>query len=426
MGETKQVDVKVGIDVVLNGGKEEMNSATIPIEWWLSKEVIEKDPQYVLFFEQNGTEKSYHDGSAHGRRYVCKITDAFKFLQLFSPGYHRVMVIAISGEDRKVEDMLWRYLRKQIGDEYFVSLDWEAAKNNDLQGQGYEECLVASTVKEFEVPQELFAKKPETNLGRLIWKWVNLCFENDPRDECNYLERKILAFMLQPFLVIFWYFLKYLLVGTLHASYILLVSFATLFVGFRPRPVLKEMWGAFTFTRCPRWGVKKFGRYDFTFAKTTFRLWSITKVERDGKFENVLKYMPITPLLATLIMGAVVGLYFLIRFFLVDVLSVTLISLGIVAVIAFVFVVCEFLKYLNKTAPGRREKRRLKTIEAEKERMTYQELTRKRMLESFDLSKKTDEVFLDRTPPDLQGKVIQKFRVSYWTLKAKVCKPFSK
>jgi len=50
------------------------------------------------------------------------------------------------------------------------------------------------------------------------------------------------------------------------------------------------------------------------------------------------------------------------------------------------------------------------------------------MLRNFDLSKKTGEVYLDRipTPPDLQSKVIQKFRINYWTLKAKVCKPFSK
>ncbi|PJA92247.1 hypothetical protein CO134_01085 [Candidatus Kuenenbacteria bacterium CG_4_9_14_3_um_filter_39_14] len=51
--QTKQVDTKIGISVVLNGGKKEMNSATIPIEWWFSKEIIEKDPKYIVFFEQD-------------------------------------------------------------------------------------------------------------------------------------------------------------------------------------------------------------------------------------------------------------------------------------------------------------------------------------------------------------------------------------
>jgi len=79
--QTKQVDAKVGIDVTLNGGKKEMNSATIPIEWWLSKEVIETDPHYIIFFEQNQGEKNhgYRNGEC-GRRYACKVTDAFKYI----------------------------------------------------------------------------------------------------------------------------------------------------------------------------------------------------------------------------------------------------------------------------------------------------------------------------------------------------------
>jgi len=35
--QTKQVDTKIGISVVLNGGKKEMNSATIPIEGLVAK-----------------------------------------------------------------------------------------------------------------------------------------------------------------------------------------------------------------------------------------------------------------------------------------------------------------------------------------------------------------------------------------------------
>ena len=418
--QTKQVDTKIGISVVLNGGKKEMNSATIPIEWWFSKEIIEKDPKYIVFFEQDEDgKKNKYNSNEHGRRYACEVLDAFKYLQLFSPGYHRIMVIVVTGEtDEKALGVVKQLLKRKDLYRYDVSLDWKKAEHNNPPSD--DAGLIASTVEEFEVPQGLFAHRPETKLGKAIWKWANLWFNYDPRDECDYRKRRIMAFTLQPPLMAFWYFIKYAIGGSIYSLYVFLASIVILFVGYRPRPILNEMWKAFTFKRYAELDVRRYCYDDLPCGESLYRLWSIKKIRCEGGFKEVEKYMPITPWQVTLIVGAIMGIHYFKMWIIFGVLSAT---------VAFIVLVAHiFSRYLDRTTPGRREKRRLKATEKRKRQEIDRELIRKWMLRNFDLSKKTGEVYLDRipTPPDLQSKVIQKFRINYWTLKAKVCKPFSK
>ncbi|MEK7565240.1 MAG: hypothetical protein AAB501_03325 [Patescibacteria group bacterium] len=46
----KDKTVSIGMEVVLNGGKKEMNSATIPVQWVFSDETIAKAPQVFAVF----------------------------------------------------------------------------------------------------------------------------------------------------------------------------------------------------------------------------------------------------------------------------------------------------------------------------------------------------------------------------------------
>ena len=80
-GKTNEKKVDPDIKVVLNGGKREMDAATIPIQWFFSKEVIEKKPEYLLFFEQNKKEVEEGLASAReGHRYVCRVSEGTKFI----------------------------------------------------------------------------------------------------------------------------------------------------------------------------------------------------------------------------------------------------------------------------------------------------------------------------------------------------------
>jgi len=334
------------------------------------------------------------------------------------------MVVAVRGKNEEdAKQRVQKYLSKEYRYQYDMSLSWEQAEHNDLQSRDW--YLVASTVEEFEVPEELFARKPETKTSKLVWKWANLWFDSDPIDECDYRRRKILAFTLQPPLMAIFQLLRRI-VGIGYSLYILLASLATLFVGYRPRPIFKEMWMAFKFDRYAEWGVRKYDHHDVPYGKSVYRLWSVERVEGEHGYKDELKYMPIAPIQIFLLAVSAAGVYLLVKFLPPDIWRIVL---GIAAAVGFVaLVVYGFFKYLDKTSPERKEKRRLEAEAAEKERVTQQELMRKWMLENFDLSKKTNEVDLTRIPVplDFQGKVVQKFRVNYWTLKAKICKPFSK
>lgn len=175
--------------------------------------------------------------------------------------------------------------------------------------------------------------------------------------------------------------------------------------------------------------MRRFDDQDAPYGKTAYRLWSIARVQRDDEeFEEVVKYMPVTPLQVILLAGGLVGLYYSFSLSLPQSSSTfaalvwSIVTSGVIVAVIF-----SLLTYLKKTAPVREEKRQRKVEEAKERRATQRELARQWMLDNFDLSHRTDEVHLDRlpTPLDLQGKVVQRFRISYWTFKAALCKPFS-
>lgn len=410
--ETKNINTKTDIRIVLNGGKEEMNSATIPIEWWFSKEVIDREPKYILIFEQSKEEKERDFGKndSYGRRYICKVSDAIKFLQIFSPGYHRVMVVVLGGSS--AESDAKHYLGHDDYDYYRTSINWENAKDNTLKNM---KSIMGSTVEEFEVPEELFGKKPKTKLGKLMWKWANLWFKKNPRDECEYRKRKIIAFTLQPLIMPLWWLIKYGIGGILNALYVLLASLVILFVGFRPRPILKEMWQAFIFQRDAEWDVKRFENWQ-TERNTAYRLWSKKEAkDKDDKLKYEYKYMPITPLYAALGLSIIGCLIYVVS---ANVLSLA--TLLVIIITTTVLVCLSILAYKKiKSAISTKAERK-----EENRRKRFKDW----LLKNFELSNKTDEIYFDRLPMPLtfRQRAIQKFRVSFWTLKAKICKPYPK
>jgi hypothetical protein len=421
---------KTGVSVVLNGGEKEMNSATIPIRWFYSDEVIDKIPRYILFFEQNEREKEDFGNASAGRRYACKASDACKFIQLFSSGYHRMMIVVVAGGDEeKAIRVINDFLDVSRRGYYSLSLRWKKAEEGDLSC--FSSLFVAFTVVEFEVPEELFAKKPETKLGKAIWKWVNLLFDEEPVDKCHYWKRNIIA----PFIVPIWCFFKYLICGTVYSLYVLLASLITFFVGYRPRHVLKEMWGAFTFNRYNEWSVKK----DFDLSPydehSHYRLWSVKRVNKKGeKLEELkYKYMPITPLVASLVLSVVYLVVYGIYYFISDVIRQISFNNWVIifAIPTVSFFLHKITLYSQKNAFKREEKRRKAEI-LQKEKAQNRLETQKReykkwMMKNFGLSNKPEKVDLKHIPipQDLSERVIQKFYVGFWMLKIKVCKPFS-
>lgn len=412
-------EIKSGIAITLNGGKKEMDSATIPVEWWLSEEVINKGPKYIVFFEQNKSEKDDEwESSMRGRRYACKVTDAIKYIQLFSPGYHRLMAVVICGENDEIAYRIaGNYLNRNgmynVAN-YIFPLRWSEIENGE-----HPIDTTAATIEEFEVPEELFAKKPETKLSKIVWWWTNFCHKSTPRDQCQYRRRKIWAFTVQvPIIAACFVILS--VITCIHCLYTTLAYLAVLFVGYRPLPLLELLWDAITFKRFPSSKLRRFDRWD-TERKSIYKLWSI----KNGK----AVYMPVTPLMVVMCtlttLTFLAGLYLFLSIIGIKSWIWLLIILAVIAIISAIIVRIE-------TAPELKEKRKKKSEEIIRKRISarkvLQEKQRKWLLENFELSKKTDTVRLDQlpVPQTATGKIVQKFKVSYWALKARVCKPFAK
>lgn len=394
--------VSVGMEVVLNGGKEEMNSATIPVQWVFSDETIAKSPKYLLFFEQTEDESSRHQAADYGRRYVCKVSEGVKFMPVFRPGHHRMAVLALAGSDETVEEAVKSLLKKDRTDDYSRSISWTHLEEGLIPSE-MNYIVAAATVVNFRVPEELFAEKPRTRLENVVWTWANLWQDNPPVDECDYRKRKIFAFTLQP--------VVFVVMAILAASYVFLASIAVFFCGYRPKNIFHEVWSAL-----------KLQRFEFEVREyNDYRVWEMEL------YGHVTKHMPVTGIELSLFV------LFLAGFSLIDFSGEwwrVVLTVVIVLCLAFflAFIVVLWLKRLP-VSPEKKaeEEERLRQRRLEREKL-YNERYQQWLARNFKLACKPSEVDLNNLPHPLTagGRVVQNFKVSFWVLKAWVCKPYSK
>lgn len=464
------VEKKPAIKLVLNGGKSELDDATVPVRWYLSPEAIEQNPQYLIFFEQNQREVDRVFDRNNGRRYICKVSEAVHFLQILSPGHHRVMVVALKDKYRKLAvEVVRDFLSADEGGLYRCDLNWDT--HNPLEH--HIGSFVASCIVEFDVPAELFAKKPETRFGKIAWKWVNWLHRTEPRDECEFRKRAIISIPKIPvgLFVLAVLAIVYAVVGayrgicyawtgitrTAHALYVLVASLVFLFIGFRPRPIIKEMKNAMMGRRRWKDRINLFYRPLFNYVcdkceipagYSIYRLWS---VESQAEGAVKLIYIPVTPLYVVLA-GWLVYLLWSGSAAVVSSgpdFSPKRIFIGLALGLATVTVAFFVTHILKKTAPARavaREARREAESKKKRERKIQIAAARREkeicekefeaarlkerkawLSENLGLDNAKPAVDLNEipVPPDLRDRVVQKFHVSFWRAKAAVCKPFA-
>lgn len=435
-----------GVELVLNGGRKEMDSATIPIQWFFSPEVIARQPVHLVFFEQDATEKDAYDVSSLGRRYACRVSEGTKFIQLFSPGYHRLMVLVLSERGKK-DGIIEQCLATALKDNYTGSLSWTEAADGSIARKNAS-WLLAATVVEFYVPAELFARKPETPFQKAVWQWVNLWHKGAPRDECEYRKRKIFAFTLKP---LFWLVHKILiLIGWVivtvgYCSYLVVASGVVLFAGYRPKPMGESLRKLFFSNEPVDWKILRYRSYDMPREESLYRVWRV----RNESCGDAIQRMWLAPweVCAIFLLPGVLCYSSL----LTEMLS-AFVTLGVVTFLlcAIMGPICRFgnwviklVSRLNKKTPE--ENKRKLDRQAEKDRRLEEaaarrkaeaeELNRQRaqryqnwLAGNFSLERKTEKVDLDNLPAPLDPveRTIQVFRVSFWALKAKICRPYSR
>jgi len=421
--------------VVLNGGTNEMDSATVPIkvgfdEQWLMDE--DNTPTHILVIEQtkDETENVYHSMTM-GRRSLYDLKQVVHFMQVFSPGYHRLAVVALDGKRCSK-----RFMENLLRDDHFSrssnSISFSNLEEGDLSD--FDGRALACKVMEFEVPTELFAQRPKTKFASRLWDWANWLHPGNPRDECVYRQRKMLAYSLKPFVGLGYLIIVYLIGGTFHSLYVLLASIATAFCGFRPRPVLREMYLGFMHERDEKeWSVC----LDST---PEFLLWKRGKKEGEAD-----KYLRVAPIEVLSVVVFLVGAYYLFKLVLAGelwwmlsallwVLSPLLAVLGIMIVMVMLGRVPGKIGQTMTALDDRISGAIQGVINGVFERFESDKLSRAEqyklwLQENMVADRMGEKVDLGNMPDAFGGtgrKVVQRFRLSFYGAKAKVCRPFQR
>ncbi|MEK7565239.1 MAG: hypothetical protein AAB501_03320 [Patescibacteria group bacterium] len=191
-------------------------------------------------------------------------------MPVFKPGYHRMAVLALAGNDETLERQIKGLLTKEGTNNYSRSISWTHLEEGIIPSL-LDGVVIAATVVDFVVPEQLFAEKPRNRFENAIWSWVNLWFDGEPNDECDYRRRKIFAFTLQPII--------FLVASAIYASIVFLGSLAVFFCGYRPKNILQEVWLALKLDR---------SEFDMCEYGNQYRVWEM------GLHGHVVSRMPVT------------------------------------------------------------------------------------------------------------------------------------
>lgn len=226
--------------VTLNGGKYQLDDATIPFQIGFTAEIAEKKPSHILVlditkrsFDRKGKRYEYDSVS---ERTLFKM-EPVHYLQLKEPGEHHLIFILL--DDMTSKKRKWLLERSYSG--YGEEIYFESIEDLELSDQvAYCESIV-------NVPDELFAHKSETFLGKAVWAWVNDWYTSKPVDQCEYRKRKIFAFTIKPILWAILFGIR-LAMAVIYTTFSFIARIFGLIGGYQAVsffPNLKETWWEF-------------------------------------------------------------------------------------------------------------------------------------------------------------------------------------
>src|SRR3989344_1669599 len=162
------------IQVVLNGGSEVLNSATIPVEWHLSEKIVDAEPQYIIVgditlsldkFQKEEYMYLPHDNC----KVFTKATELVGYVQVFKPGVHSFLIYVVCG---KYRDNAFEEVKEIQSNNVW----YKDVLTGNLLAK-YPSCSVYVMAVQFEVPEGFFQKKPEKGFQKLVWNWVNRWYD---------------------------------------------------------------------------------------------------------------------------------------------------------------------------------------------------------------------------------------------------------
>ena len=467
--------------VVLNGGGHQMESATIPMQWYVSERVAQKGPTHILVVDRGEGEITARsrDTGIFRHRYICSISDRVMFLQLFSSGRHNITVhvLDLGNEPELQRRRIDALLRREL-EGYQIAVPVDSHQVQGLFGYPHESWLtiVATSVLEIEVPAELFAHKPQSRLGGYFWKWVNLTHSEPPRDECKYRARMMWAFTGQIVLVAL-YLAVHLVCAVSCTLYSTIGRAMVLFFGYRPSSLLIPLRIYWT-TRLMSWSDNRerhwteYNLWTMGTRKSYYRIWAWNG---SGNYT----YMPITGV-EIVVYGLIASVIFVIIKPIVYVAREVVIPWSSIGVwscwIAAILIACDFgwryaknkpwmiafVRFLGggkvsiterlasfiqwvsfrwnqyrSTRRYEKSKHRMQIVEEKRriaeetaaEELTVAERAKLQRIEwmktELSVGKAPSRVDLGHLPKPLKADVGTTVKIAFWATKAKVCKPFS-
>jgi len=222
----KETKKEQNFSIVLNGGKE-IKNATLPVRWFFSKKLANKKPTHIVLVDLTEKDLGLFSTNNRGRRYLYSVDQALTFLQTRKSGKHTLLALAFDSREIAVAFL------EGSQNYYYSDIDVETILNGKKWSNS-----IATTFVEFEIPEECFAKPPQSKAGKIWWKF--LFWPNKPKaiDECQI--RKISWFYALPKLVIFiiaQFFM--LLIGALNSIRIILARPFFWFFGYSLTPLSK-------------------------------------------------------------------------------------------------------------------------------------------------------------------------------------------
>lgn len=215
----------------------ESASPTIPVRWCVDRATLEEMQRrgvrhpYVLLVVRS------EEQSRREQRMLVPMHELASYVSFVLPGKNTVYAILVyppggTLDRRLTEKWLWsEFLSRSLGD-YNTSLF------NPVDGSllSYMTGGHAATSVTVSVPAELFAPKPPS------WEkeWVNLWFESAPKDQCAYRRRRVIAYTIQPPIMLIHFLFYYILFALGALGNLLVGRFDLNWEKFHPRNICES------------------------------------------------------------------------------------------------------------------------------------------------------------------------------------------
>lgn len=400
---------KDGIRLIINGGSNKLDAATVPIEWRFSNELLAEEPQYIVIcdHEMPLDELEGKEYFFYGRRYLVKVTDCAKYLQLFKSGVHHLIFLVFCGNREKALERARTYMKS---DNYYEHRIYYRDVMNGFD-DGWHGVPIYVACVEFEVPKGLLAERPQSGFWKYLCFWANLWFSKAPIDECAQRKRYPLALVTPPL-----YFLWRLIFGALASAYTLVAWFIVGLFGWRPKSVLPNLKNSWVNTPATKFDMVEFARW---------RYWKKSECsEVDGRYVEA-KYLPIwaVPWILAIELGLPYALY---RLYLVNakIVKVGGALVGLILLVCLIGILIDILvKPAVKNMSAKRASEKEERLSSKSE-IEYKKYLRSLSTMSIDNAPIPDKVDIEAIIKKVDKPV--QFRLRFWATKAKVCRPFSR